>query len=118
MEYASEKVKSVRELRRTSAKIKHAGGEYAPKPLHEIVGGLLTTGCAWQKPTAPLVVKYINGGSKNERLDIVCSIKDSTYIVDNNTFEQNYVADEKVAIEFCDGENSLVFLLLNLLKKE
>lgn len=41
----------------------------------------------------------------------------STYIVDNNTFEQNYNEEEKAPIQFCDGEDSLVFLLLNLLKK-
>lgn len=117
MEYASEKVKSVRELHRSSARIKHAGGEYDPKPLHEIIGGLLTTGCDWESPIASNVAKYINGGSRHERFDIVSSIKDSTYIVDNNTFEQNYNEEEKAPIQFCDGEDSLVFLLLNLLKK-
>lgn len=41
IEYAKEKAKSVRTLHRTSARIKHAGGEYAPKPLHEILAGVL-----------------------------------------------------------------------------
>lgn len=117
MEYASEKVKSVRELRRSSVSIKYAGGQYKPKPLHEIIGGLLTTGCDWEKPIASNVAKYINGSNKNERLDIVSSIKDSTYVVDNNDFEENYDENQKGSIQFCDGENSLVFLLLNLLKK-
>lgn len=117
MEYASGKVKSVRNLYRSSAPIKHAGGQYPPKPLHEIVGGLLTTGCDWQKPIASTVIKYINGDSRQERLDVVSSIKDSTYIADNNIFVENYIEGEKASINFCDGENSLVFLLLNLLKK-
>lgn len=117
MEYASGKVKSVRKLFRSSVPIKHAGGQYKPKPLHEIIGGLLTTGCDWEKPIASNVVKYINGSGELERLDIVSSIKDSTYIVDNNTFEENGSKCEKASIQFCDGDNSLVFLLLNLLKK-
>lgn len=117
MEYASEKVKSVRKLYRSSAPIIHAGGKNPPKPLHEIVGGLLTTGCDWQSPIASNVAKYVNGSDKLERLDVVCSIKNSTFIVDNNTFIPNYKEDVKSCIRFCDGENALVFLLLNVLKK-
>ena len=75
MEYASGKVKSVRELFRSSAPIKHAGGQYPPKQLHEIIGGLLTTGCDWESPIASNVAKYINGCSRHERLDIVSSVK-------------------------------------------
>lgn len=37
--------------------------------------------------------------------------------MDNNTFEQNYNEYTNTPIQYCDGENSLVFLLLNLLKK-
>lgn len=117
MEYASKKVKSVRELYRSSARIKHAGGEYDPKPLHEIVGGLLTTGCDWQSPITTNVVKYINGCTKIERLDVVCSINNSTFIVDNNIFVPGYKADGKYPIRYCTGEKVLIFLLLNILKK-
>lgn len=37
MEYAQEKAESVRSLIRSSAPIQHAGGQYKPKPLHEIL---------------------------------------------------------------------------------
>lgn len=117
MEYASAKVKSVRQLYRSSAPIIHAGGQHPPKALHEIVGGLLTTGCDWQSPIASNVAKHINGSNKLERLDVVCTIKSSTFIVDNNTFIQNYKEGVKSSIRFCDGKNALVFLLLNVLKK-
>lgn len=117
MEYASEKVKSVRKLHRSSAPIIHAGGEHPPKVLHEIVGGLLTTGCDWQSPVTTNVVKYINGCTKTERLDVVCSINNSTFIVDNNIFVPGYKADVKYPIRYCTGENVLIFLLLNVLKK-
>lgn len=43
MEYAQEKAESVRSLIRSSAPIQHAGGQYKPKPLHEILAGVLTT---------------------------------------------------------------------------
>ena len=37
MEYASEKASSVRNLKRTSAPIRHAGGYYKPKELYSII---------------------------------------------------------------------------------
>lgn len=117
MKYANEKVKSVRELYRSSAPIIHAGGEHPPKILHEIVGGLLTTGCDWKSPIIDNVVKYVNGASKTERLDIVCSLNESTFIVDNNIFVSGYKADVKPPIRYCIGKNVLIFLLLNVLKK-
>ena len=117
IEYACQKVFSVRKLYRTSAPIKHAGGEYPPKSLHEIIGGLLTTDTDWTKPTIGNVSKYINGACKDERLDIVSTANDSTYIVDNNTFIDDYDEKRFVKINFCDDNNSLVFLLLNVLKK-
>lgn len=116
MEYACKKVKSVRALNRTSAPIKHAGGEFPPKELHEIVGGLLTTDTDWTAPIAHNVAKYIHGNNRDERLDLVCAIKDSTYAVDNNIFANGYEKKE-YGIRFCDGDETLVFLLLNLLRK-
>lgn len=59
IEYAGKKAKSVRDLIRTSAPIRHAGGSYPPKELHEIVAGLLTTSSSWVNPIISQVVKYI-----------------------------------------------------------
>ena len=117
IEYANKKVESVRKLYRTSAPIKHAGGEYAPKVLHEIVGGLLTTGCDWRYPAVGNVAKYIHGANKEERLDLVCSVDEGAYVVDNNTFVTEYNENVIPEIKFCDGEGSLMFFLLNVLQK-
>jgi hypothetical protein len=45
--YAQNKVASVRRLHRTSLPIPHAGGNYAPKPLMPILGGILTLESDW-----------------------------------------------------------------------
>lgn len=38
-------------------------------------------------------------------------------MIDNNTFEIDYCEEVKPSIKFCDKDESLVFFLLNLLKK-
>lgn len=117
MEYAQKKAESVRSLTRSSAPIQHAGGQYPPKPLHEILAGILTTKSDWSVPIISNVVKYINITSHDKRLDFVCSVSDNTVVVDNNIFVEQYAASKTPTIRFCEQKNSLVFLLLNLLKR-
>lgn len=117
IEYAGKKAKSVRDLYRTSAPIRYAGGCHPPKPLHEIVAGILTTTSDWKSPIVPKVVKYIKEREKNERLDFVCSISDNTFVVENNVFVNEYEEDRTPQIKFCEAKDSLVFLLLNLYKR-
>lgn len=117
IQYAGNKAKSVRELLRTSAPIKHAGGQYPPKELHEIVSGLLTTTCDWQEPIQSKVVKNLKERDYPERLDLVCSINNSTFSVNNNVFLSEYDSEANYEILFCESNKSLVYLLLSLLKK-
>lgn len=117
IEYAGKKAKSVRELLRTSAPIRYANGSYSPKKPHEIVAGILTTNSDWQSPIAPNVVRYIEERPYDERLDFVCSISDNTFAVGNNVFIEDYKADYKPQIQFCEQNESLVYLLLKLLKR-
>ena len=117
IQYAGEKAKSVRSLHRTSARIKHAGGDYDPKPLHEILAGILTTRSAWVSPIASNVAKYVLDRGHEDRLDFVCSISDNTFVIDHNTFVNQYDAAQKPSIRFCEKDESLVFLLLNLFRR-
>lgn len=117
MEYAQNKAESVRSLLRSSAPIQHAGGQYSPKPLHEILAGILTTRSSWTAPILPNVVKYTNIGDHSKRLDFVCSISNNTLVVDNNIFIDQYDETQMPTIRFCEKDDSLVFLLLNLLKR-
>lgn len=108
---------SVRTLFRSSAPIQHAGGQFDPKPLHEILAGILTTKSDWVAPIAPKVAQYVNSADHNKRLDFVCSISNNTFVVNNNIFGNQYEAGRTPTIHFCEKEQSLVFLLLNLLKR-
>lgn len=117
IEYAQEKAESVRSLFRSSAPIPHAGGQYAPKPLHEILAGVLTSRSDWAAPIASNVIKYINTSDRNRRLDFVCSVSNNTFVADHNIFVKQYDAAKTPSIRSCEKEDSLVFLLLNLLKR-
>ncbi|SCX12099.1 hypothetical protein SAMN02910436_00860 [Ruminococcaceae bacterium P7] len=117
MKYAEKKAASVRKLYRTSVPIRHAGGYYPPKELHEILAGLLTTKFDWSSPIQDNVIKKLNEESHYKRLDLVCSIDRCTVSVNTNTFIKDYNKKEKYDIEFCEAEHSLIFLLISLLKK-
>lgn len=117
MQYAQEKAESVRALFRSSAPIQHAGGQFDPKPLHEIIAGVLATRSSWKKPIASNVAKYINTNDHNKHLDFICSISNNTFVVDYNTFVGQKNTIGTPSIRFCDENNSLVFLLLTLLKR-
>ncbi len=47
LEYAGEKIASVRKLKRTSVDIFHAGGVFNAKPLFNIIGGILAIDVSW-----------------------------------------------------------------------
>ncbi len=47
LEYAGDKLASVRSLVRTSVPIVHSDGTYAPKNLFDIVGGIVATEVSW-----------------------------------------------------------------------
>lgn len=117
IEYAGDKAKSVRELLRTSAPIKYAGGEYPPKELHEILAGVLTTKCDWKMPIDGMVVKHVRALERENRLDFVCSISNNTFVIENNTFMNQYSATDYPEILYCEENMSLVYLQLNLLRR-
>jgi hypothetical protein len=69
--YAQDKVQSVRRLLRTSLPIPHAGGIYPPKPLPYILAGLLTLESDWSPAMGePLLGSLVS--EPERRLDLGC----------------------------------------------
>src|SRR5712691_6580482 len=62
VEYAQNKVASVRRLHRTSLPIPHAGGTYPAKPLTPILGGLLTFESDWSPPLGDALIEALGAG--------------------------------------------------------
>lgn len=110
MEYAGEKIKSVRELKRTSVSIASANGTANPKPLHPIISGILTLDSSWTEPIQKNVVQYMMARPELEKIDLVCCIEKGAFVA-------KYDARRTLKdVLYSNKENSLVFFFLELLK--
>lgn len=70
--YAREKIMSVRKLHRTSLPVPHVSGVAKPKPLHHILGGLLTFESDWNPAFGQPIFKALENGDEAGKLDLGC----------------------------------------------
>lgn len=77
--YAQKKIRSVRRLNRTSLPIPHAGGVYDAKPLHHIIGGLLTFESDWSPALGQSLLKALEADKNEGRLDLGCIAAHGTF---------------------------------------
>lgn len=71
LEYASDKVASLRALQRTSASLTSHLGTSAPKPLLPIIGGLLGLNASWADGLGETFLKNFNTLKDDKKLDLV-----------------------------------------------
>ena len=107
LEYAAEKAASVRRLKRTSVPIPHAGGFYHPKPLFDILAGIIATEVEWKDGFAD------SFGKCHAEL---CGLKklDCGLAVDGHSFD---TFTNNGTFTYCKTENALVFFLFRLLNQ-
>jgi hypothetical protein len=84
IEYAAQKIGSVRKLHRTSLPIPHAGGTFPPKPPPEIIGGLLTFESDWSPPLHTPLVEALERETGERRLDTGCVAAHGTFSSDES----------------------------------
>lgn len=84
VQYAQEKVQSVRRLHRTSLPIPHAGGTYPPKPLPHIIGGLLTFESEWNPALGTALTDALDAADEERRLDLGCVAAHGTFGCDGS----------------------------------
>ncbi|GMO32675.1 MAG: hypothetical protein Ta2B_13520 [Termitinemataceae bacterium] len=106
LEYAGEKAKSVRALKRTSAPIPHAGGVYPAKNPHFIPSGILTVTSSWADPLGTTFKDNMLALQGNQSLQLGCVIKEGAFTVKDST---------DTTIEISGKENSLVAFFFDLL---
>jgi hypothetical protein len=72
LDYAGEKVASVRALHRTSAEVRHAGGVYPPQDpaTKPILGGILGVRSGWTSMEGRAAVRALAGLSASRRVDV------------------------------------------------
>lgn len=104
--YAGTKAESVRRLRRTSARIPHAGGTYSAKPLHHIPAGILTLDSAWKEGLGQPFARSIESLPPGQRLDLGCVLRAAS-------FQCSY-EKKKVSIKKSRHEDALITFFLRL----
>lgn len=98
IEYAQEKVESVRKLHRTSLPIPHAGGTYPAKPPIDIIGGILCFESDWN-PALGDPLKNVLEANKGD-LDCGCVAAHGYFFFDKDEKEYEYQNSGKPATNF------------------
>lgn len=88
--YAYGKLASVRRLHRTSLPIPSASGVQPPKPLHHILGGLLTVASTWNPPLGDPMISALAPATTEQQIDLICvagvgtfeRLPDGSHIID------------------------------------
>lgn len=107
IEYASNKISSVRELKRTRKDIVHAGGTFAQRPLTRIIGGILTLESSWSPPFGKAFQDAMNIQEEKKVINIGCCLKNGSFLKHQ---------EESKPIEISTQESSLITFFLNLLE--
>jgi len=110
IEYAGEKIASVRRLKRTSAPIPHAGGEYPPKDNFGILSGIVALECNWNPAFGEAFNQVINQLLPNNRIHLGCALQ-------RGAVDVTYSENKEPIVEICNREESLIFFFLHLLAR-
>lgn len=108
LEYAGNKVASVRELTRTTAPIPHAGGQFQPKPPARIIGGLLATESSWTPSFGEPFQRCCRELVGDRALEIGCVVRHGAFWSDS---------EPSVPVVSTSSDRSLVTFIFRLLGK-
>lgn len=100
VEYAQEKIASVRRLHHTSLPIPHAGGVYKPKPPIQILGGLLTFESEWTPAFGNAFREALRSDLNDGRLDIGCVASHGHFFFDQGNLDYVFEGETKAATAF------------------
>jgi hypothetical protein len=117
MEYAADKIATVRTLNRTSVEVTHAGGTFPPVVPRRIIGGILTRRSDWNPPFGAPFEQCI--ADLNERdtdgmkwgLDIGCAVEHGGFVVNRDG------TGHREGIETSDANVALISFVMRLLKQ-
>jgi hypothetical protein len=108
LEYAGEKIATVRRLHRTTAPVPHAGGVYDPVTLRRIIGGVLTRRSDWNPPFGQPFEKCLTSIGE---IDIGCAVEHGGFVTKRD--EDGNV----VSVEHSDANTALIYFVMRLLRQ-
>lgn len=118
LDYAGEKVASVRRLHRTSVDVPHAGGKFDPVTPRRIIGGLLARRSDWSPPFGNAFEDCLHalderGGDGVEfGIDIGCAVDHGGFSVSREKGDLR-----SVAIEHSEANVALIYFVMRLLRQ-
>lgn len=126
IEYAAEKIESVRVLKRTSTNMINSGRKLEPRGLTKIIGGILTSTNSFTHKNNDTMKKHLSEQSGLKGIDIGCIADYGFFYIDYNGKEDetetdfnkritdyyNYRSINKIS--FSNIDNSLVSFFLQL----
>lgn len=98
--YAKDKIKSVRKLKKTSLPIPHAGGIFEAKPPIPILGGILTLESDWKPKFGPPLKRLLADSNQENQIDFGCVSIHGFFHYDTNKKIYNYYEGNKPATGF------------------
>lgn len=118
LEYAAEKLASVRHLHRTSVDVPHAGGTYDAVKPRRIIGGFLGRRSDWNPPFGDAFETCIRSldakGSEGVEfgLDIGCAIERGGFNIDRGRDDLR-----EITIERSESNVALIFFVMRLMRQ-
>jgi hypothetical protein len=107
IQYAVEKVGSIRRLRRTSAPVPYVEGTYKPKELQRIIGGLLTMESEWRPALGEAFEKALADFGGEGSLDMGCALRAGAFEID----------DENGSLIRSEPYQALISFVISLLRR-
>lgn len=98
--YAQDKVASVRRLHRTSLPIPHAGGTFPAKPPIAILGGILTFESEWSPAMGGSLSAALMAGTGDRQLDLGCIASHGHFSRDPQTGSYSFAQGSRAATGF------------------
>ncbi len=126
IEYAGNKIESVRKLKRTSVGIINAGHPNPARPLTKIIGGILTSTNTFKKTET--VDKHLSSLTGLQTIEMGCCVDYGGFYLDYNGSEDDkekdfdkrimnyYNARTLNKVNYSNAENSLIAFFLQLTK--
>lgn len=125
IEYAAEKIESVRKLVRTSTDMINSGRKFPPRPLTKIIGGILCSSNSYTHQNNNTILKHIQNQKGLKSIDFGCIADYGSFYVDYDPSEEiNENGQEKYLeyyskrtfkeIKFSRKENSLITFFMQL----
>jgi hypothetical protein len=109
LEYAGDKIASVRRLHRTSAEFLHATGRSRTTPQH-ILGGILAFESGWSPPLGDAFESALRAAPVDSRVNLGCALCDGA-------FDVVYSEIGEPQITRSAADSSLIFFFLRLLHR-